>query len=119
MECAVWIAQLKLEVLAKKLKDYKADQGGHNGNHKIGGRKNIMECVCESLPRAVSASKFTHQEIGIEEKHDKANFDRSPPNGGRFSRVIGIRGHGKISPGDIVAAGPSKARETGFQIKEF
>lgn len=50
----------ELEVLAKKFKENEAHQSGDDGDEKIGGRKNVMDCVREALPLPVPVSKFAH-----------------------------------------------------------
>lgn len=81
-------------MLAKKFKDYEADQPRNDGNCKIREGENVVDGEREGFPLSIGASEFTHQEIRIEEEDDKADFNSGSPNGGRLMRVIVIRGHG-------------------------
>ena len=75
----------RLEFLAEMVKDDVGDQSGNYGDTEIRGGENIVQGEGEGFAGAVGASEFAHQEIGIEEEDDEADFnDRSPERGGFF-----------------------------------
>jgi hypothetical protein len=81
---------VRLELFAEVFDDYETDQPGQDGDCEVREGENVVDCECEGLALTVCASEFSHQEIGIEEEDDKADFDHRSPNRGLFSRRIGI-----------------------------
>jgi hypothetical protein len=91
-----------LESLSKKFKKDVTDQSGRHGNSKIGSGKNISDGPSYApLLAHTRALKFSHQEIGIKQEHDKPNLDHRSP---------GILLHGKNRV-EIVAESLMKSAE--------
>ena len=52
-----------LNSLAKKFKNYVANQSGKDGNPKISNRENIFHGESQTLALAVDLSKLAHQQV--------------------------------------------------------
>ncbi len=66
----------RLELFAQKFEEDVADDGGDDGDFKIGGGTDIAQGPDQAtLPPGAGAFEFSHEEIGIEEEEDEGNFD--------------------------------------------
>jgi len=59
----VFSEKCALNSLAKKFKNYVADQSGYNSNHEIRDCKNILNGESQALSVAIASTKFPHQKV--------------------------------------------------------
>jgi hypothetical protein len=82
-----------LNFLSKIFKNYVANQSGNDGNSEISKGEDIPDGESQPFSLTVCISKFTHQEVGIEQEDYETNFNQGPPNRGQFSGLFRIRSH--------------------------
>jgi hypothetical protein len=80
-------AVTNLEFLAQVFEDKIADQCGDNGDGEVGNSEDVDQSHCQSLAVTVGGGELAHQQIGIEEKDDKAGFDDRTPEGGEATAI--------------------------------
>jgi hypothetical protein len=75
-----------LEAFPKEFENGVPNQAGYDGDYEIFRCENVQDCDGQSFAAFVGAREFSHQEIGIKQENDKADFDERPPDRGKPSR---------------------------------
>jgi hypothetical protein len=74
--------------------DYISDQSGNGCDCKIVGRKDIDKSKRQSFSLPVRPSELSHQQVGIKQKYDEADFDQRSPDRRQMSWLLAIRRRG-------------------------
>ena len=80
-----------LKLLSEVVKKAMAHQCGNHGDAKIRAGKNVVQGEGQGLSLSVSKREFAHQQIGIKQENNKADFDNCPEEGSEAPRPPRIR----------------------------
>jgi len=70
-----------LQSLPNKFNKHITDEGGDDGDEKIGSGKNISDSPGQASPlSSPRALEFTHQEIGIKKEDNETHLDHGSPH---------------------------------------
>jgi len=78
------------------LEDEVGDSGGEDSDGKVGDGEDVAEGDGEGLAAAIGAAELSHEEVGVEEEDDEADFDERAQDVAEEARRLWGRGHGTI-----------------------
>jgi hypothetical protein len=83
-----------LEFTAEELEDHVADEGCDVGDEEVWESEDVGEGQGEGFALSGRAVELPHEQVGIEEEDDEADFDDSAEEFGERAGRSGLAGHG-------------------------